>query len=304
MKILVTGIAGFVGNFLCHELTEAGHSVVGIDLNLNNSPKNMSDGISIDVTDAEKVSTAIANFQPDACIHLGGIASPPVGRKHPELMLSVNTLGTLNILEALRHNAPQARMLLASTSYIYGNPETDKQIDEHSPISPTGIYAVSKAAADTATLAYAREYGMHTMTARPANHTGPGQSTAFVVPAFAAQIKSIAAGVQDPLMYVGNLESERTFLDVRDVVHAYRLLIENGTPGLAYNIATQRRIPIKHVLDKLCELAGASPEIKIDNQLFRPTDKSPILSTKRINAAVGWTPKIPLEQTLRDILNS
>ena len=304
MKIIVTGVSGFVGHFLCTELLNAGHSVIGVDLSQEKLPGGLSASACLDITDASALDKSIADFQADACIHLGGIASPPIGRKHPELMLNVNTLGTMNLLESMRCHTPQARMLLASTSYIYGNSETEKAIDESAPVSPTGIYAVSKAAADLATLAYARDYGMHTMTARAANHTGPGQSTAFVVPAFAAQLKAMAAVKQSARMRVGNLESERTFMDVRDVVRAYRLLIERGESGMSYNIATQQRIPIRIVLDKLCEMAGVSPEIEIDSELFRPTDRSPVLSTERIHSTVGWQPLIPLDKTLRDILDS
>ena len=188
MRILVTGICGFVGHFLTNELVQAGHEVVGVDLSVNNCPEGIADALCADLTSARNVHAAVCHLQPEACIHLGGIASPPVGRTNPELMLNTNILGTAHILEALRAEAPKARVLLASTSYVYGNSETEKPIDEEAPLSPIGIYAVSKAAADMMTLAYARDYHMHTMTARAANHTGPGQSPEFVVAAFAKQI--------------------------------------------------------------------------------------------------------------------
>jgi len=302
MKILITGIAGFVGHFLTDELIQAGHSVVGMDLSLERCPDGVTDALCVDLTSARSVTAAICNLQPEACIHLGGIASPPVGRTNPELMLNTNILGTAHLLEAMRQETPKARMLLASTSYVYGNSETEKPIDENSPLSPIGIYAVSKAASDMMTLAYARDYGMHTMTARAANHTGPGQSTDFVVPAFAAQIKAISKGEQPALMKVGNLDSERTFMDVRDVVRAYRLLIEKGNAGEAYNVAATKRAPIRGILEKLCKIADVSPRIEIDEKLFRPTDRAPLLSAELINKTTGWKPEIELQQTLHDIL--
>jgi GDP-4-dehydro-6-deoxy-D-mannose reductase len=303
MKVLITGIAGFVGNFLCHELLQAGHEAVGIDLSLAKCPNGVSDALEVDLTNAASVGNAIQQLRPEAVIHLGGIASPPVGRKKPELMLNTNIMGTSYILEALQRIVPQARMLLASTSYIYGNAETERPLTEDEPIAPIGVYAVSKAGADMMTLAYARERGMHAMVARPANHTGPGQSTAFVVPAFAHQLKEIRNGHQQPLMRVGNLDSERTFMDVRDVVRAYRLLIEKGQAGNAYNIATDNRMPIRSVLNKLCQIAGVSPEIQTDPELFRPTDRAPILSAKKIFQLAGWQPEIPLSTTLEDIFD-
>ncbi len=304
MRVLVTGIAGFVGRTLSHELITAGHDVVGIDLSVDNCLPTISNAIATDLTDSGSVHSAVKKLQPAACIHLGGIASPPVGKKNPELMLNTNVLGTAHILEALRQDAPTAKMLLASTSYVYGNVNSAEAISEDAALSPIGIYAVSKAAADMMTLAYAKDYGMHTMTARAANHTGPGQSTDFVVPAFASQIKAIANGTQPAVMRVGNLESERTFMDVRDVVRAYRQLIENGIAGLAYNIASTERVSIKTILDTLCESAGVKPSIEVDPAFYRPTDRSPILNTQRIQGVTGWQPQIPLKQTLHDIMES
>ena len=302
MRVLVTGIAGFVGHFLTEELLRAGHAVVGIDLNVDNCPAGTAGALNADLTSAASVTSAVAELLPEACIHLGGIASPPVGQANPELMLNTNILGTAHILEALRQEAPQARMLLASTSYIYGNSVTDSPLDEATPLSPIGTYAVSKAAADMMTLAYARDYGMDTMTARAANHTGPGQSTDFVVPAFAQQIKAIQRGTAPAVMQVGNLASQRSFMDVRDVVLAYRLLIERGEAGQAYNVAATERVPIQWVLDQLCAQAKVSPTIEVDPKLYRPTDQAPLLSAERIETLTGWQPKIPFEQTLRDIL--
>jgi GDP-4-dehydro-6-deoxy-D-mannose reductase len=302
MRILVTGICGFVGHFLADELMASGHDVVGVDLSVDKTPDGVTEALCSDLTSAQSVHAAVCHLQPEACIHLGGIASPPIGRTNPELMLNTNILGTAHILEALRTETPEARVLLASTSYVYGNSETEKPIGEDAPLSPIGIYAVSKAAADMMTLAYARDYQMHAMTARAANHTGPGQSTDFVVPAFAQQIRSIGAGTQPAVMHVGNLDSERTFMDVRDVVRAYRLLIERGERGQAYNVASSERVPIRRILDQLCKAAGVAPSIETDPALYRPTDRAPLLTSARIQETTGWKPEIPFTQTLLDIL--
>lgn len=301
MTVLITGISGFVGHFLTRELLAAGHQVAGFDLSADHAPEGITAMATGSITDQTVVTEAVAAIAPDACIHLAGIASPPVGRLHPELMLSTNILGTAHILEALREKAPGARFLLASTAYVYGNQQTDNPVDESFPLRPNGIYAVSKAAADLMTLAYARDYGMHTMTARAANHTGPGQNADFVVPAFARQIAAIAAGENQPI-HVGNLESERSFMDVRDVVRAYRLLIESGEAGRAYNVAAPDRVPIRWILETLADIAGVSPRIEQDPDKFRPTDRTPVLDTALISRDTGWNQQFALRDTLREIL--
>jgi GDP-4-dehydro-6-deoxy-D-mannose reductase len=177
-------------------------------------------------------------------------------------------------------------------------------LSEDAALLPENPYAVSKVAADLTTLLYARRYNVPFMTARPANHIGPKQSTDFVVPAFASQVAAIAAGKRDPLMKVGNLESDREFTDVRDVCLAYRLILEKGTPGRAYNIATGRFVKIRFILEELCRQAGVTPKLETDPALFRPTDSQARLDTTRLRTETGWQPRFTLEQTLKDILAS
>lgn len=304
MKVLVTGACGFVGQFLHSELLQGDHLVYGFDVQSQSSVKNFAGYVSGDITDATAVSSCVQSIIPDACIHLAGIASPPIGRLHPEKMLNTNILGTANILEALHNHATECRFLLASTAYVYGSSSSPYPLTETSPLRPNGIYAVSKAAADLMTLAYAEDYGMHTMTARAANHTGPGQTKDFVVPAFAEQIAAIADGLKEPVMKVGNLDSERSFLDVRDVVRAYRLLVEHGKAGKAYNVSSAERVPIRMLLSTLSETVGIQPRIEIDKQRYRPTDKTPLLDTTLITEDTGWKQNITLQRTLLDVLEN
>ena len=301
MKILVTGAAGFVGRHLLRELTGAGHEVVSL---LEFPVEGMPSPVICNISNAPELAEVIGKVKPDGCIHLAGIAFVPKGWSDPHLVLNVNLIGTVNLLEALRLHAPKARAVMISTSQIYGNPPHRTPLDEDAPMVPEGPYAVSKMAADLTSLLYARRYGMPVMTARPANHIGPGQAPDFVVSSFATQVAAIAAGKREPVMKVGNLDSEREFTDVRDIVRAYRLLLEKGTPGRAYNIATDHFVKIRQVLEKLCDLAGVKPKLEIDQALFRPTDTQARISTARILADVGWSPKIPLDQTLKDVLAS
>lgn len=302
MRILVTGAAGFVGRHLIPELVSNGHECIGFDLHYDRAVPDLTAAHTGDLQDPETVFRVVAESTPEACIHLGGLAFVPAGKFHPNLMLSVNTLGTVNILDAFREYAQEARVLVITSAQIYAMGRDSHPIREDDPLSPIGMYSISKAAADLATLAYAGKYGMFTMTARPNNHAGPGQSPQFVVPSFARQVKSIARGKQQPIMKVGNLDSERLFTDVRDMVRAYRLLVEKGSAGNAYNISCDRMVPVRYVLDTLCQLAGVEPEITVDPAKLRPTDKSPVLDIEKLRAATGWKPEIPLETTLKDML--
>ena len=302
MRILVTGAAGFAGRHLVTELVRHGHTCIAFDLAFNAPMRDVAETYVGDLQDAERVEKIVATANPDACIHLGGLAFVPAGKTHPALTLTVNTGGTVNLLEAFREYCRDARILVISSAQIYAPSDEGTPIREDAPISPIGMYAISKAAADLATLAYAGKYGMWTMTARPNNHTGPGQSPQFVVPSFVRQIKAIAEGRSRPFIAVGNLDSERVFTDVRDVVRAYRLLLEKGSPGNAYNISCDRMISIRFLLNHLCEIAGVAPEISVDPARLRPTDKSPLLDLTKLRGLTGWKPEISLTQTLSDML--
>jgi len=298
MKVLITGGLGFVAQHLIPELEQAGHETVKLDI------QYAEGSFYCDLRDAESIRKLVGSVAPDACIHLGGIAFVPMGWQNPELVYSVNLIGTLNLLEAFRHEKPEARILAVSSSLIYQNAHTGHPLDETAYIFPPDIYAISKIAADLTALGYAKRYDMPVMTARPINHTGPGQSPSFVTSAFARQLCKIKFGACEPVMKVGNLESKRDFLDVRDVAYAYRLLIERGTAGEPYNIATGNLHTIQNVLDMLCEIAGVTPALEIDPELFRPTDASPVMKIDKIKETVGWQPKIPLRKTLEDLYHS
>lgn len=299
MRILVTGAFGFVGRHVLHELEQAGHSVIAMTDQLpDDAPKK---AYETDVRNADALKRIIAEVTPDACIHLGGIAFVPLGWKDPKLMYEVNAVGTMNLLEAFRHGHTGGRILLVSSSEIYGRQPRSERVKESDRLNPGNIYAVSKMAADLTGLLYARRYGTHVMTARPQNHIGPGQSLSFVVPSFAAQLADIAEGKAEPVMRVGNLDSQRDFLDVRDVARAYRLLLEKGNPGEAYNIASETMTSIRSILEELCAIAGVEPVLETDPERMRPSDDPLVLDSSRIREVTGWKPRIPIKDSLHDI---
>lgn len=301
MRVLVTGSRGFVGRHVEHSLQARGHEVMGL-ITAAERPARHAREFEGDICDGDRMRRLVQELRPDACLHLAGVAFVPVSWSKPEFVFEVNVQGTLNVLDAFRHEAPQARILVISSSQVYGLAASQRALRETDPLHPDNLYAVSKLAADLTSLLYHRRFGMAVMTARPCNHIGPGQSADFVVPAFARQVNEIATGRSAPRMRVGNLESTREFLDVRDVVEAYRLILETGQPGLAYNVGSGVSVPIGLLLEKLCAMAGVQPELEIDPQRYRPTDAHPVLDATRLHEHTGWQPRFSLDQTLADAL--
>ncbi len=303
MRILVTGACGFAGRHLVAELLAHRHDPVALDL--AGRPPGFPPAVSCrrgDLADAAQLQQAVAEIQPEGCIHLAGLAFVPIGWSDPARMMQANLIGTINLLEALRRGAPQARLLLISSAEVYGRQPLPAPLTEDAPLQPENPYGLSKSAAEGMAFLYERRYGLPAMVARPCNHIGPGQAGDFAVPSFAAQLREMAAGRCPPLLKVGNLDSRRVFLDVRDVARAYRLLLERGVPGRAYNVAGGEEVAIREVLDLLCRAAGLQPRLEVDPARFRPTDRLPLLDGGRLARETGWRPQIPLAETLRDIL--
>ena len=298
MKVLVTGCSGFAGRHAIAALRQAGHEVVGGDVAC---PPGFSIPCqTLDVRNLDSIVRALGETRPEAILHLGGIAFVPLGWTEPQLVFSVNTVGTLNLLDAVRRQAPATRVLVVTSAEVYGSHPAPAPLAEDAPYRPDNIYGVAKAAADQSALLYAAHHHLQVMVARPSNHIGAGQSKEFVSSAFAAQLAGIAAGAA-PVIRVGNLDQRRDFTDVRDVARAYALLLEQGQPGHAYNIASGRMLAVRTIFDTLCDIAQVHPRVEIDPALFRPTDDRPSYDTTRIRAHVGWQPEIPLRQTLETV---
>lgn len=304
MHVLVTGAGGFAGRHLVSLLTEKGHNVIALDAQfISPLPETGSvQIISADLTDAREIEKVVLSSKPDACVHLGAISFVPDGLSNPDRMLSVNIRGTMNVLNAFQKHARTARILVVSTSQVYGSTTEPKPITEDAPLLPVNMYGISKAAADIAALACAKKDKMHIVTVRPSNHTGPGQSPMFVIPSFVSQLMAIKSGKQKPVILVGNLESVRNFADVRDIVHAYVLLLEKGRNGQAYNVSANNALKISVILDTLCDLTGIKPELKVDPEKVRPTDKAPFLDITKLIRDTAWQTRIPFMETLRDMI--
>jgi GDP-4-dehydro-6-deoxy-D-mannose reductase len=293
-RILITGAGGFVGRHLVAMLRQQCPNAT-----LFTDP--------FDVRDSAAVEAAVRSAAPDACIHLAGVASPVQARSEPDLAWSVNLGGTIALSRAVLAHAPACRFVCVSTSEVYGasfRPGTP--LDEGATLAPMNTYAATKAAADLAIGAMVND-GLRAIRVRPFNHTGPGQTAHYVVPAFARQLARIAAGAQAPAMRVGNLQSERDFLDVRDVCAAYIacLLAPEASlpPGTILNLASGVPRRIGDVLRDLCTIAGLSPTIETDAGLQRPTDIPRACGdSQSARTLLGWAPRIPWHQTLTDVL--
>jgi len=312
LRVLITGGEGFAGSHLLDLLLgESTPPKVSCLVHPDSDLENLAhatdriDVIRTDIRDRKAVSDAVARSRPDAVYHLAGIAFVPSASSNPAAVYEVNLLGTLNLLEALRENAPYSSTLLVSSAEVYGvlEPGSDP-LTEDDPLRPVNHYGVSKASMELCALPYTRGEGaLHLVLVRPFNHIGPRQSPQFVVSSFCRQIAKIEAGLEDPVLRVGNLEARRDFTDVRDVVRGYRILLEKGACTGAYNLSSGRAPSVREVVERIIALAGVDVDLQVESGRLRSTDNPLALgSSAKARKETGWEPKIPLDTSLADTL--
>jgi GDP-4-dehydro-6-deoxy-D-mannose reductase len=291
LRVLVTGARGFVGGRLLPRLAAAGHTPIGVDL-------------EVDVGDLDAVTQAVRSAAPDAVIHLAALSFVPDSYRDPLATFRVNFLGVRNLLDAVAAHAAGARVVVVSTGNVYGvaTPPAPP-FDERARLFPGSPYARAKAAADLLARSYA-ERGLDVVRVRPFNHTGRGRPVSFVESSLARQAVEISLGRRRPRIEVGNLDAVRDFLDVGDVVDAYlRLLDRSVAPGV-YNVASGVGRSVREVLGSLLALVGiAEPtvEIAVEASRWRPTDHA-VGNAARLRGATGWAPRIPFDDTLRALI--
>jgi GDP-4-dehydro-6-deoxy-D-mannose reductase len=309
MNILVTGIDGFVGSHLTELLMAVpGVSVSGLVVDPSRIPliekhRSRLNLLKVDIRRKEEVFEAVKACRPGRIFHLAGQAYVPTSMKDPLDTYSININGGIHLLEAVRQFAPECRVLLVSSGEVYGRVPPDAEVDESYPLKPENPYAASKACLDLISQQYRMSFGVKTVVARAFNHLGPGQSDVFVGSAFARQVAEVRLGLRQPVISVGNLEAQRDFTDVRDVVRAYYALLEVEPKYAVYNISSGKPVAVKEILDRLIFASGVRVKVEKDPARMRTID-SPVVvgSHARLTAETGWTPTIGLEQTLGDIL--
>lgn len=309
MRALITGINGFVGGHLAeHLLAETDWQLSGVAREATLSLASLRERVQLhaaDLRDADATHQLLRTLQPDLIFHLAAQAHAPTSFRDPAGTLTTNVLMQLNLFEAARAAQLDPTFLIVCTGEEYGAVEPgDLPVDEDTPLRPVSPYAVSKVAQDMLAYQYYAAYRLKTIRVRPFNHTGPRQEDRYAPTAFAQQIARIEAGLQPPVVKVGNLAAQRDFSDVRDVVRAYRLAVEHGAPGAVYNIGSGQAVAIQTILDQLIAHSRIEIEVQPDPERMRPADVPLIVcDATRFRERTGWQPTIELAQTLGDVLD-
>jgi GDP-4-dehydro-6-deoxy-D-mannose reductase len=322
LSILITGITGFVGGYLAKALARGGEGggkpeVPGVfGTSFPQAPPASAGHIfHLDLRIECDVRDLVRRVRPDWVFHLAAVSNVRSSWQARRETLETNVLGTQNLLEAVRLEAPQARVLFVSSSDVYGVAEEgEAPLAEGRPFRVTNPYAYSKAAGEMMCGFYERVEGLDIVIARPFPHTGPGQAPDFVCADWARQVVRIERGESEPVLRVGNLDVRRDFSDVRDVVEAYVALMRKGRRGEVYNVCSGRAIALREILDFLvgeAQVAGGGNteqsltiRVEVDPAKLRKTDVPLLIGDNhKIVGETGWSPRIPIAQTLRDLLS-
>jgi GDP-4-dehydro-6-deoxy-D-mannose reductase len=286
--VLVTGAGGFAGSHLVEHLS-ASHRVAGWTRQ------------TVDLLDRDRVRAAIAELRPTQVYHCAGVPHVAESWHDTARPLESNVLATQHLLEALRRAGVRCRVLIPGSATVYA--PSSEPISEGDAIAPASPYAISKLAQEQLALRATQEDGLDIVVTRSFNHTGPRQTPSFVAPSMARQIALIERGRLEPVIRVGNLEARRDITDVRDVVHAYVALMQSGTTGVVYNVASGVARSIQSILDALVSRSNVPVRVEIDPSRLRPNDVPVIAGDfSRLNAATGWHPTVAFDQMLDDLL--
>lgn len=311
MRILITGINGFVGGHLLERLaTEGGHRISGFSRSgdwrkslAHLSP--LAELHAVDLLDRSTVTATLRTIQPERIYHLAGFASPGKSFKDPETCWAENLTATRNLLDAVAEVARDSRVLMVSTGLVYGDADSpDDAFDELRPLRPTSPYAESKAAADQLAEKFSRDAGLQVVRVRPFNHIGPRQSAEYAVGNFARQVAAIVLGKAEPIIETGDLSARRDLTDVRDVVEAYLLALERGRSGEVYNVGRGIAYGMDEILHWFIDRAGVAVEVHSRSDTVRKGDTAVTrCDAAKIRTELGWLPRYELGQTVKDILD-
>ncbi len=312
LRVFVTGITGFVGSHLAEYILDKhpeyevhGGSRWRSDLQ---NVRHLDGKISMhdfELRDGKSVENVIKNVRPEKIFHLAAQSYVMSSYEHPRDTIETNVIGTLNLFEAIRKSDIDPVVHVCSSSEVYGKVNPDEiPIKETNELRPASPYALSKVGEDRLGFQYFNSYGIKNIMTRAFTHTGPRRGSVFAESSFAKQIAEAENGKREPVVSTGNLDSVRTFLDVRDIVHAYWLLTEKCVPGEAYNVGGKTTMKVGEMLDLMIGMSDKEITTRQDPRRMRPSDVTlQIPDTSKFAEKTGWKPTIPVEKTFRDLLD-
>jgi GDP-4-dehydro-6-deoxy-D-mannose reductase len=306
---LLTGITGFVGTYVTERLVDAGYDISGIVPPGEEPDRSIStfDRVTLlqgDLTSMDSLTSSIEKTVPGVIVHLAAESAPSKSFAMPERFFEVNVLGTQNLLEAARVTGYSGKIVIFTSSDIYGVVDRDRiPITEETPIAPLNPYSATKAACHLIAQQYSLNFGQNIIEVRPFNMLGPRQQPGFVLPDWASQVARILNKQSEPLLSVGRLTDQRDFVDVRDAARAVELLIDAGKAGEVYHICSGKGTVVQEILDTLLEDAGIAIEVRQDPSRLRPT-RMPVVvgSHAKLSKATNWKPGYTLRETVHDTL--
>lgn len=307
---MITGVTGLAGTHLANMLAEELH---GVELYGGFEPSNPGNlkGLSgkvetlpLEVLDKDQVRQSVEGISPDVIYHFAAFVSVARSFENPALAFQTNAIGTINLLEAAKSCCRSAKIMVPGSAEAYGRVDPkDLPITELQPLRPRNPYGLSKASQEMIAQYYQEAFGMNIYLTRSFNYTGPGQPAGFVCSDFANQIAEIERGMKGPVISVGNLKAKRDFLDIRDVVRAYRAIVEEGRPGVVYNVCSGRSVSIEEVLETLVRMSHSKISVSADPARLRPVDVPDFVGdNSRLVRETSWRQRIAFADSLRDVL--
>lgn len=299
-RVLIFGAGGFVGSYLCKEFLNNGYKVSGTDKGEGSALPSEVDFYRTDLMQANEVEKLIGQIQPDIIVNLAAISSVGASWNMPQATMAINVIGALNIMEAARKSEQKPRILFVGSSEEYVISENP--LDENTQLNANNPYGISKVTQEQFAKLYREQYGLKIYCVRPFNHTGIGQRDSFVLPSFCKQVAGIDKSGKDGKIQVGNLKVKRDFSHVKDVVRAYRMIVESDNCNQIYNVGSGNAYSLEDMLTYIIGLSNQHIEIEVDQNRIRPTDQ-PVICCDRslIGKELGWEPQYNVYDALKEM---
>lgn len=301
-RVLIFGAGGFVGSYLCKEFLNNGYKVSGTDKGAGAALPSEVDFYKTDLMQADEIEKLIGQIQPDIIVNLAAISSVGASWNMPQTTMAINVIGALNIMEAARKSEQKPRILFVGSSEEYVISENP--LDENTQLNANNPYGISKVTQEQFAKLYREQYGLKIYCVRPFNHTGIGQRDSFVLPSFCKQVAEVDKSGKDGKIQVGNLKVKRDFSHVKDVVRAYRMIVESDNCNQIYNVGSGKAYSLEDMLTYIIGLSDQNIEIEVDQNRIRPTDQ-PVICCERslIGKELGWEPQYDVYDALRELFD-